>query len=166
MDEKNAIKEVKDGKKEAYRFIVEKYTEKAFYYALAILGNEQDAFDASQEAFIKAYRNIKRFDSEKPFYPWFFKILKNTCFSYMKKKKREMAFFEYIEIRNRKKEDRMLLRLREAWEMLEDKSKEILWLKYFQGFSYKEIAEILSIPLGTVMSRLYYTRKKLEELMK
>ncbi len=166
MDEKNAIKEVKDGKKEAYRFIVEKYTEKAFYYALAILGNEQDAFDASQEAFIKAYRNIKRFDSEKPFYPWFFKILKNTCFSYMKKKKREMAFFEYIEIRNRKKEDRMLLRLREAWEMLEDKSKEILWLKYFQGFSYKEIAEILSIPMGTVMSRLYYTRKKLEELMK
>ena len=72
--ETEIIERVKEGDTEAYHFIVDRYMKRAYYVALGFLHNPQDALDISQEAFIKTFRKIKKFDSQKPFFPWFFTL--------------------------------------------------------------------------------------------
>lgn len=150
----------------------------AYLTALGFVGNEDDAKDLSQEAFIKVYQARKSFDTERPFYPWFYKILKNHCLNFIKRfmKKTEDLYYNDTTGQERfaspdlspierleKREREVILRL--AISRLSDDHREIIVLKNFKGYSYKEISEILQLPIGTVMSRLYYARKMLKELV-
>jgi RNA polymerase sigma-70 factor (ECF subfamily) len=182
MDEdQQAIKDCQLGKTESYRILVEKYKTRAFYAALLITGNREDALDLSQEAFFKAFRAIKTFQTGRSFYTWYYKILKNLCINHYKRvKRRNVVFSDADELGSgrpslylsstanpaelfEKNEMRDLL-----WKglmQLKKEDREIIILKEFQELSYKEISEILTIPVGSVMSRLFYARKKLASLM-
>lgn len=81
------INRVKKGNKEAYGIIVKKYMKKAYFVALGLVGDSNDALDLSQTAFIKAYRSLSSFDQERPFLPWFYAILRNLCLNFVKRKK-------------------------------------------------------------------------------
>jgi len=167
MPERAILEVVQKGDKEAYSAIVKRYMHSAYYIALALVHNQQDALDVSQEAFIKAFRKIKMFDTSRRFFPWFYRLLRNLCLDHLKRKNRmRQVPLEDIPILEGEKEDR---ELRETlWKGIENLSfdqREVIILRYFRQFSYAEIAELTGKPIGTVMSSLYYAKKRLKGIV-
>ena len=161
MDDQIAIEKCRNGDQEAFRHLVERYQRQAIGHATALLGTREDALDAAQEAFIDAFRALKQFDSSRPFYPWFYVLLRNRCFK-MAARKREMTSIDetvIVAATGARSED--ILALQNALRSLDMEDREIVTLKYFDGLSYNELADRLQIPKGTVMSRLFYARRKL-----
>ncbi len=167
VEDQECIKAVLSGNKEAFAGIVERYRKRAFLTAYAIVHNEQDAYDLSQEAFIRAYRNLKKFELDRPFFPWFYRILKNRCLSFLRKRKRlaEVSIEGVFGLKTTETDHDQTRLIRECIANLPENAGEILNLRYYQGYSYREIADILEKPIGSVMSGLYYARKKLKELL-
>ncbi len=168
VEDSECVKAVLAGDKEAFSGIVERYRKRAFLTAYAIVHDEQDAWDLSQEAFIRAYRNLKKFDLNRPFYPWFYRILKNRCLSFLRKRKQlaEISIEGMFGLKTAEIDHDQARLVQECVEKLPETAREILNLRYYQGYSYREIAEILEKPMGSVMSGLFYARKKLKELLK
>ena len=135
----------------------------AYSIAYSIVGSREEALDISQEAFIKVYKNLKQFDIKRPFLPWFIKILKNIAIDKIRKGKIKLIPLEVVE--NKGINQEIKLELERALANLNQEEREIIFLRHFDGYSYKEIAEILDIPIGTVMSRLFYARKKLKKML-
>lgn len=165
--ESEVIAAIRSGDKEAYREIVEKYMQRAYYIALGLVRDPDAAMDISQMAFIKAYKNLKRFDLERPFFPWFYRILRNLSLDYIKRARRVNEIpLEDVQILSDESEDRDM---KEAlWKAIEDlptEQREIIVLRYFEGLSYREIAETMGKPIGTVMSSLYYSKRKLKSTL-
>ena len=149
---------------------------RAYRTAYRLPGNVEDAFDLCQETFLRAYQNFHRFDENRPFYPWLYSILKNLCLNFLKRKRKQSAVVRNPELWERtfatslpgpaeqmlKSEE--VRRLREAIDGLSENHRQALIMKHFDNLSYAEMAQLLSIPIGTVMSRLYHARKKLGEI--
>ncbi len=173
-EEREAILACQAGNKKAYRYIVEKYKTRAYYVALMYTKNREDALDLSQEAFYRAYKAIKRFDTSRNFYTWFYKILKNICLNFIQFKKVRASSSNEFDETTMQPVDSSVSRPDEIFEKseqseyiwraidsLNNNDKEIIILKEFDDMSYQEIADTLNIPIGSVMSRLFYARKKL-----
>jgi RNA polymerase sigma-70 factor (ECF subfamily) len=178
-EDQEAIKDCQLGNTESYRILVDKYKTRAYYAALLVTGNRDDALDLSQEAFYKAFKAIKSFQPGKNFYTWFYKILKNLCINHYKRiKRRSIVFSDASESEGPSLYFSSFLNPEEIFEVnemrdilwkglmdLKQDDREIIILKEFNEMSYKEIADVLSIPVGSVMSRLYYARKKLAKIL-
>lgn len=147
---------------------------RAYYSALAIVGNHDDAMELSQQAFLRAYKSFSTFDPTRKFFTWYYKILRNLCLNFIRdnKNRRESTFIENIEyedqynVQSDLEHGELIIKVREGLNLLNDSDREILLLKEFENYSYKEIAEMLDIPIGSVMSKLHYARKKLAEKIK
>jgi len=162
-DDEIAIEKCRNGEREAFRHLVEKYQRQAVSHATAILGNREDALDAAQEAFIDAFKALKQFDSSRPFYPWFYVLLRNRCFKLAARKRETESIDETVIVApNSTAQSERILALENALRSLDMEDREIVTLKYFDGLSYNELAARLQIPKGTVMSRLFHARKKLQ----
>ncbi len=155
-----------------FELLVKNNMQRAYYAALGILGSHDSAMEISQEAFIRAYRSFKKFDHSKKFFTWYYKILRNLCLNFIRdnKSKVDSKYLEQakytsdesnpaVELENEETREK----LEKAMAELDFDDREIITLKEFENYSYKEIAEALDIPIGTVMSRLYYARKKLAQ---
>lgn len=178
QEEITAMRRCRRGSPEAFEVFVNRYMKNAYFIALGLVGNREDAMDLSQEAFIRAYRNIKHLKPDRRFFPWFYQILKNLCISHLRKRRYRQAssldgencpepaattdYFspEVVAGRNELKD-----KVWQAIGKLDDKHREVIILRHFQNMSYEQIAEALYCNKGTVTSRLYYARKKLEELL-
>lgn len=167
LSENEILALVKKGDAQAYQQIVKKYMQTAYYIALGFVHNHQDALDLSQESFIKAFRKIKSFDAGRPFFPWFYRILKNLCIDHFKRIRRRMeipleeSYFLIQDSEDKEMKEAMW----QGIEKLPFEQKEIIILRYFREYSYEEIAEITGKPIGTVMSSLYYAKKKLKDIV-
>ncbi len=165
MDDLAALKNCIDGDKDSFRYLVERYQHQAVGHATAVLGNREDALDAVQEAFIDAYRAIDGFDFARRFYPWFYVLLRRRCFKILAlavKRKTESVEGTEILAPQSASSIEEILSLEAALLALSADDRELVTLKYLDGLSYQELAELLQIPKGTVMSRLYYARKQLQ----
>ena len=163
MDDAAIIERCLKGEKDAFRFLVERYQAQAVGHSRAILSNREDALDATQEAFIDAFQALKKFDLTRRFYPWFYVLLRHRCYKLMAKKHEAENIDEAIIIAPQagvSGEERIALE--RALRSLSSEDREIITLKYLDGFSYDEIAELLEIPRGTLMSRLFYARRQLQ----
>lgn len=167
LSERERLELVKKGNREAYQGVVQQYMKTAYYIALGFVHNHQDALDLSQESFVKAFRKIKSFDTRKPFFPWFYKLMKNLCLDYLRKRRRFKEIpLEEVQVFKEEKEDRDLREV--LWrgiQKLSFEQREVIILHYFQQHSYQEIAEIIDKPIGTVMSSLHYAKKRLKEII-
>lgn len=167
ISEKEALEAVQQGRREAYEIIVVRYMKSAYYIALGFVHNHQDALDISQEAFIRAFRKIKRFDTQKPFFPWFYKLMKNLCLDHLRKSRQLKEIpLEGLQIPGQTGGDRDLREI--LWRGIEKltlEQKEVIILRYFRQMSYQEIAEMTGKPIGTVMSSLHYAKKRLRDLV-
>lgn len=161
--------------KEYFETLVKQNMKRAYITALGFVGSHDAALDLSQEAFIRAYKNFRKFDRKKKFFTWYYKILKNLCLNYIRnRKKRKENHFIEIENENlyadnfseRIESDEILTLIEKAIEELEFEEREVIILREFEGHGYKEISELLNIPIGSVMSRLFYARKKLAEKLR
>lgn len=146
---------------------LENARQRGYMAAFRILGNKHDAQDACQEAVIRALQAKERYDPKRPFYPWFYRILKNLCLDRLRAvtsaavatvTPKVEAQAEHTILRNER--DRALNR---AVAELPEELREMIELRHFQDLSYAQMAEVLEIPQGTVMSRLYRARKQLKE---
>ncbi|MCA9754633.1 MAG: sigma-70 family RNA polymerase sigma factor [Candidatus Eisenbacteria bacterium] len=171
-EERDLILRCQRGEKAAFEPIVTRYMRRAAAFALGWVGNRDDALDLSQEAFARAYRAIHRFDADRPFYPWFHRILRNLCINHIGRSryKREIPLEDAIPVRSgtsSPQEDAERSELRKlVWEgiaRVSEQDREILILREFQDLSYTEIADVLDIPKGTVMSRLHNARRRLRD---
>jgi len=162
------IDSVKKGDREAYRVIVDRYKRRAYHVALGLVGNPQDALDVSQAAFIRTYRNLKTFDTRRPFFPWFYRILRNLCLDHIRRARRrhEVPLTEAPILADDSAEKELRLALWEAIRSLAVERREVIILHYFEGLSYKEMALALGKPMGTIMSTLYYARQQLRDALR
>ncbi len=168
LTERQMLERVRRGDREAYQGIVQRYMQTAYYIALGFVRNPQDALDVSQDAFVRAFRKIKQYDPEKRFFPWFYRLLKNLCLDHIKKRRRLAEVpLEDVQVFQEDKHNRELKEI--IWKGIEQlpfEQREVIILRYFQQCSYQEIAEVTGKPMGTVMSSLFYAKKKLKDILK
>lgn len=172
------VTQIKADKNAGLEALVKRHYKQAYALALGMVGNRDDALDVTQEAFIRVQRSIHTFDETRRFFPWFYAILSNLSKTALTRRsrhsEREVELeYEDLQIATDPAENpeagvlqaEQALQLRTALAKLSFEDREIITLFHFQDFSYDQIAEALSIPRGTVMSRLYYARKKLAQLL-
>lgn len=143
--------------------LVKQNMKRAYFVALGFLGSHDSAMEVSQEALIRAYRHFNKFDKRRNFFTWYYEILKNLCLNFIRdnKKKKKVDFLE-IRTSDRSlespdeilEEKELQQRLQKSINLLNEEERELLVLREFEGMSYREISELLSIPEGAVMSRL------------
>ncbi len=172
-DEALLLQRSRSGDRDAFGTIVEIYMKRAFAIAYRLVGNREDALELSQDAFVRAYRAIKRFDVSRPFYPWFHRILRNVCYRFLSRRARrkesmlpEGLASERFDPRDLAETSETKARVWAALGELKPEHRELIVLKDLQGLKYREIAEILGIPDGTVMSRLHAARKALSAVLR
>ncbi len=164
MDDATAIQKCREGDQDAFRHIVERYQAAAIGHAVVIVGNRDDAMDAVQDAFIKAFQALPRFDVARRFYPWFYTILRHCCFKLTAVRNRQpVSGADELEIIAPNIPREEAIALERALLALSPEQRELVTLKHLDGLSYEELAVRLEVPVGTVMSRLYYARKTLRE---
>lgn len=154
---------------EAFAAMFRAYDRRVYYTALRYIGCRDEAADITQEVFLRAWRNFGNFDKTRPVFPWLFRITKNLCINRSKRKSGSEAGLEFPELQEGKESvEREILEREQAAEIkkavlaLPEKFREIIILKHYDECSYEEMAEILDIPKGTVMSRLFNARKMLK----
>jgi RNA polymerase sigma-70 factor (ECF subfamily) len=182
-DDLQIVELAQQGDRDAFRELVERYQRKVYSICYGMLKNPDDSLDVSQEVFIKVYRNIEKFNQQSSFYTWLYRITVNMCIDHIRKNKR-VKIVEYDDAISREANggDDFLLpsklglhpdkvygrkelreKMLEALESLGEKHRTILILREIDGLSYEEIADVLNISKGTVMSRLFHARKYFQE---
>lgn len=173
--DESLVRRVRAGDTPAFGKLVERYMRRAYYAALGLVGSHEDALDLSQEAFARAFRARNRLDPKRPFFAWLYQIIRRLCFNYTRDRRTRRRGIESASrwlvheaaarsadnpqetLERREARERVT----QALESLPDRDREILVLKEFEGLRYREIAELIGIPIGTVMSRLYAARRRL-----
>ena len=157
-----------DGDRNAYEAIVSRYQRGLFNVALRMLGNYEDARDATQNAFVKAYEHLDSFDPEQRFFSWLFRILKNECLNVLRARRPSQPVSldmpsargaDPVEMRERQRAIQLALM------SLSTEYREVVVLRHYTDLSYDEIAAALGIPATKVKSRLYSARQQLGELL-
>lgn len=183
-NEKRLVAEIKAGDNKAFEELVQKYQKRIYMIAYGILKNESDAYDATQEVFLKVFKYIKNFKENSTLYTWMYKITKNVSID-MYRKKKNLSPTEYQDYHSKNpdvyadtihhkvvspleqaEKNELSVKMAKAMEKLSEDHKKILRLREFDGLSYSEIAELLEISQGTVMSRLHHARNNLKKYLK
>ena len=161
------------GDTEAFGELVSKYSAKIFTMVYCILGNENDAWDLAQEGFLKAWRSIHRFEARSSFYTWLYSITMNLTIDSLRRKGRRQevelddampSFLPGPRVNCERAEIRE--QVNAALAQLSPEHRAVVVLKEIEDMQYREIAEVLNVSMGTVMSRLFYGRKRLQSILK
>lgn len=173
IDEQALIERARGGDADAFGAIVARYLERVYRVAYGVVRNADDAQDIAQDTFVRAFRGIDRFDTSRPVFPWLYQIARNLALNRIERvRKRETQFPDYDALVASGPGPEAVAvaadestRIRAAVMCLPEQHRRVIELNHFQECSYREIAEILDIPIGTVMSRLYHARQKLRALL-
>ena len=180
------VAKAQGGDLKSYDALVTRHRGKIFAMIRNMIHQEADAWDLSQEVFIKAWQALPRFEAKARFSTWLYRIAHNVVYDFTRKRKIESAGELNDEIFNRDRIDpaavatpgaaespddamahgELRLKIQTALGKLSAEHREVVILKAVQGLSYKEIADAMDSSLGTVMSRLFYARQKLQALLK
>jgi RNA polymerase sigma-70 factor, ECF subfamily len=161
------------GDTEAFGELVTKYSTRIFTMVYCIVGNENDAWDLAQEGFLKAWRSIHRFEARSSFYTWLYSITMNLTIDSLRRKGRRQevelddaipSFLPGPRLNCERAEIRE--QVNAALAQLSPEHRAVVVLKELEDMQYREIAEVLNVSMGTVMSRLFYGRKKLQSILK
>ena len=180
-DEKDIIQRSIAGDCEAFRILVTRYQARAFSLAFELLRSREDAEDVTQESFVKAYLGLADFKGEGAFYTWFYRIVYNMALDFKRKVKRRGGQSEELDEsigdsmamhgssisapHEALREKEELAILKASMNSLSDEHKTVILLREVEGLNYDEIAQVTGISRGTVMSRLHYARKSLQQAL-
>jgi RNA polymerase sigma-70 factor (ECF subfamily) len=175
------------GDREAFRLLVEKYQSRVLALAFSIVKNKDDAEDIAQEAFVKAYLSLPEFKGEAAFYTWLYRIAYNMAIDFRRRQSRrgglspgslsdeqigQLTDSSALSAGSVEAPDGPLLRkeqgrmLQEVLGGISDEHRSAILLREVDGLSYDEIASVTGVTKGTVMSRLHYARKRLQQALK
>ena len=174
MEEELLVRRAATGDEKAYGRLVQAYQARLFNFVRSMVGNQELAEDITQEAFVKAFFNLSKLKEPARFKSWLFRIANNNTLDYLRKKKLPQQDVDdqvresYVDGHSPEQGTMDAVRskhIRLALDQLKPEQRNILVMCDLQGLSYQEIAEVLSIPFGTVQSRIFYARKKLREFL-
>jgi RNA polymerase sigma-70 factor (ECF subfamily) len=166
MDDAAAIRACLAGDTDAFRHFVDRYQERALAHARILTRHREDAADATQEAFVDAFRNLGAFDPARAFYPWFYVLLRNRCFKQRTRRAtRDEGDAGVAQAAVHPGVSDEHLDLWRAIDRLTAEEAELVVLKHIEGWTYEELAAALRVPRGTVMSRLHGARQRLLALL-
>jgi RNA polymerase sigma-70 factor (ECF subfamily) len=165
------VNRVKAGDEIAFERLVSDYQKRIFAFCYRMLLNSADAEDAAQEAFIKAYKNIKGFKGESKFSTWLYMIAKNTCLDKFRSKSPKASIDEFLadpkplpeELYAKKEREMILMR---GVERLDEMHRVALSLIHFEGLSYEEASHIMECEIGTAKTRVNRGLEQLGRLLR
>src|SRR5438094_1189936 len=185
VSELDLVKRCQAGDTEAFDELVTRYRTRIFGMIYNMVHSEQDAWDLAQDSFVKAWRSIKRFRGHSSFYTWIYRIVMNVTIDWLRKKqvKGGSEFDDAIQLKEVDpasktvpKENALPYETMERSEIraqidnaiaqLSPEHRAVILMKEIEEMQYHEIAETLGCSIGTVMSRLFYARKKLQNLLR
>jgi RNA polymerase sigma-70 factor (ECF subfamily) len=180
-DEPDLIARSQHGDTAAFNELVIRYRQRAYAMIYQMVRQEDDAWDLCQDGFLKAWKNIRHFRGQSQFFTWLYRILMNVTIDWVRRKhvQGETEFDDTIGLHNiepastttprgelapmlRVSDKEIRARIDVAITKLSPEHREVVVLREIEGLEYQEIAERVGIPLGSVMSRLFYGRKKLQ----
>ena len=180
-DDRDAVRRVQAGDTEAFEPLVEKYKRKVFRLAYQVLRDQEEALDVAQEAFVKAFRALPAFKGDSAFYTWLFRITMNVALDRKRQRATRVKSLGTDDVTPEELERTAVStdpdpedvatgaerreRIRQGLDSLSEHHRTIIILSDIEGLQYREIAEVLGIPMGTVMSRLHHARKRLREVL-
>ena len=162
MDDVAAIRACRAGDADAFRHLVERYQARALAHARLLTRNEADAADAAQDAFLDAFRGLQGFDAGRPFYAWFYVLLRNRCFKQTARRGTRLESAVLPDVAGDPQVSPEGVDLWRAIGRLSHEDAELIVMKHIEGWTYAELAAALDVPRGTVMSRLYAARQRLQ----
>jgi len=186
-DDLTLVKRVKTGDQRAFKLLVERYQRKIYAVALGMVKDKEEALDISQEAFVKVYKYLDHFKGDSSFYTWLYRITVNISIDALRKKQALRG--EQVELDEAVKMDlaeanigalgsrlgtnpqksalrkELAEKIQQALESVPEKHRAILLLREVEGMSYEDLSRTLEIPKGTVMSRLFHARTKVQKIL-
>lgn len=180
-DEKRLVRRAQAGDERAFRMLVETYQRRVYSIAYGVLRNPDDAMDVTQEAFIKVHRYLDRFKGDSSFYTWLYRIVVNVSIDHIRKHSKTTVI-DYDDGRKRDESapdeltpstmgmdpGRVLARseirrqVNEALERLSPIHRAVILMREIEGMDYTEMAEVMEVSKGTIMSRLFHARKNMQ----
>lgn len=165
------VRRAREGDARAFALLVERYQRPVFNLALRILRVPEDAQDVAQSAFVRAYRQLGRFDERHRFFSWIYRITVNEALSFRSARRHHESITEDLVSGGRSPEDQFASDetsglLERALDGLTPADRELIVLRHLLQRSYAEIAEALNIAEKTVKSRLFTARRRLGEVLK
>jgi RNA polymerase sigma-70 factor (ECF subfamily) len=186
VSELDLVRRCQAGDTEAFDELVIRYRTRVFGMIYNMIHSEQDAWDLAQDSFVKAWKSIKRFRGQSSFYTWIYRIVMNVTIDWTRKKQIKAGGAEFDDAIQLKEIDpasktapkadplpyetmersEVRARIDRAIAQLSPEHRAVILMKEIEEMQYHEIAEALGCSIGTVMSRLFYARKKLQNLLK
>ena len=186
VSELDLVKRCQAGDTEAFDELVTRYRSRVFSMIYNMVHNEQDAWDLAQDSFVKAWKSIQRFRGHSSFYTWLYRIVMNVTIDWMRRKQVKAGSTEFDDTTRLKEIDpasktapkadalpyetmqrnEIQTRIDQAIAQLTPEHRAVILMKEIEEMQYHEIAETLGCSIGTVMSRLFYARKKLQNLLR
>jgi len=186
VPELDLVKRCQAGDTEAFDQLVTRYRTRVFGMIYNMVHNEQDAWDLAQDSFLKAWKSIARFRGQSSFYTWMYRIVTNVTIDWLRKKQVKGSGAEFddaIQLKDidpaartlpkadplphqRMERAEIRARIDDAIKQLSPEHRAVILMKETEDMQYHEIAEALGCSIGTVMSRLFYARKKLQNLLR
>ncbi len=186
VSERELVKRCQKGDSEAFDELVTRYRTRIFGMIYNMVHNEQDAWDLAQDSFVKAWKSMKRFRGKSSFYTWIYRIVMNVTIDWLRKKQITgvgAEFDDAVQLKQidpasrtvpkadplpyqRMEQAEIRQQIDKAIGQLSPEHRAVILMKEIENMQYHEIAEALDCSIGTVMSRLFYARKKLQNLLK
>jgi RNA polymerase sigma-70 factor (ECF subfamily) len=186
VSELDLVKRCQAGDTEAFDELVSRYRTRVFGMIYNMVHSEQDAWDLAQDSFVKAWKSIGRFRGQSSFYTWMYRIVMNVTIDWLRKKQVKgggAEFDDAIQLKEvdpaaktlpkpdalpyeRMQQSEIRTQIDHAITQLSPEHRAVILMKEIEDMQYHEIAEALECSIGTVMSRLFYARKKLQNLLK
>lgn len=177
------VHKAKKGNKKAFGELVNKYYDMVFGISYGVMRNREQAKDVAQDVFLKVYRDLYKFEEKSKFKTWLYRVTVNAALDQVRKRKptRSLDMTDasteddtkpmVLEDgaagpRDRASQEELKVLVKRTLDDLSEEHRSVLVLREWQGLSYEEISETLEIEIGTVMSRIFYARKKLAEVIK
>jgi len=181
-EDKALVQQAQKGDMLAFEELVARHRDKIYARAYSMMRNEEEAIDLSQEAWVKAWQRLAQFQGDSSFATWLTRIVINLCLDQIRRQKRHRA--ESIEAMDeesggverqmepiitnpteRLERGELRKRIDEAMSKLSHEHRTVLVLHEFEELEYKEIAKVMECSIGTIMSRLFYARRRLASLL-
>jgi len=175
---------VQEGDQRAFRLLFDRYHRRAYAVAFGVVKNPQDAADVVQDGFVKVHRHIGKFQGSSSFYTWLYRIIMNLAIDHVRRRKNAKGV-EYDDRVGREADEvagdgtllprildanpgktvirrELLAKIQEALDELPEYHRAVIVLREVEGLSYEEMSQVLEVPKGTIMSRLFHARKKMQ----